>query len=68
MHPAIDSVLKFFACDHLPPHLQLAQSVANRVPNSPETTVAVRAALDLLPNAPKAETVQEAAEKGFRSK
>ena len=54
MNPAITHVLNFFAYAHLPPHLQvvsesffrLAQEVANRAPNSPETTVALRKLLE----------------------
>jgi hypothetical protein len=47
-------VLRFFECGHLPPHLQavvlpyraLADQVANRTPDSPETTVALRKLLE----------------------
>ncbi len=54
MNPAIAHVLKFFTYEHLPPHLQavsqpfaaLAQQVAERAPQSPETTVALRKLLE----------------------
>jgi hypothetical protein len=54
MHPAITSVLKFFSYGHLPVKLQevsrpfadLAQQVAERAPDSPETTVALRKLLE----------------------
>lgn len=54
MNPAIANVLKFFKYDHLPTKLQavskafadLAQDVADRNPNSPETTVALRKLLE----------------------
>jgi hypothetical protein len=54
MHPSISALLKYFAFDHLPPHLQdvsrpfgeLAQSVAARAPDNPETTVAIRKLLE----------------------
>jgi len=54
MHPSITALLKFFAYTHLPPHLQevsapfgvLAQTVADRAPDSPETTVAIRKLLE----------------------
>lgn len=54
MNPAIEHVLKYFAYAHLPHHLQmvsmafhtLANEVANRAPNSPETTVALRKLLE----------------------
>ena len=54
MHPAISNVLKFFAYDHLPPKLQevsrpfceLAKQVAERAPDSQETTVALRKLLE----------------------
>ncbi len=53
-HPAVASVLRFFAYEHLPPHLQevskefhdLAVKVADRAPASPETTVALRKLLE----------------------
>lgn len=54
MHPAISHVLQFFTYSHLPPHLQsvskpfaeLADQVANAVPESQETTVALRKLLE----------------------
>lgn len=54
MHPAIQHVLKFFEYGHLPPHLQkvskgfceLAKEVADRSPESQETTVALRKLLE----------------------
>jgi hypothetical protein len=54
MHPAISHVLKFFSYEHLPAHLQevskpfcdLASQVANRAPDSQETTVALRKLLE----------------------
>ncbi len=54
MHPAIEHVLKFFAYEHLPAHLQevsksfgnLAQKCAERAPESQETTVALRKLLE----------------------
>ena len=53
-HPAVVSVLKWFECGHLPAPLQdvvkpfaaLAQEVASRGTNSPETTVALRKLLE----------------------
>ncbi len=50
MHPAVEHVLKFFQYDHLPERLQetsrpfrtLAVEVAERAPDSQETTVALR--------------------------
>lgn len=54
MHPAIQHVLKYFACSHLPEKLQaiskpfgeLAQQVAERSPDNQETTVALRKLLE----------------------
>jgi hypothetical protein len=54
MHPSITAVLKFFAWQHLPAHLQavsqpfgeLAQQVAERAPDNPETNVALRKLLE----------------------
>lgn len=54
MHPAISHVLKFFSYHHLPANLQevsrpfceLAQKVAERAPESQETTVALRKLLE----------------------
>ena len=53
-HPAINAVLKFFAYQHLPPHLQavskdfhdLACVVADRAPLNAETTIALRKLLE----------------------
>lgn len=54
MNPAISDVLKFFAYAHLPTHLaevskpfsDLAHQVAERAPDSRETTVALRKLLE----------------------
>jgi hypothetical protein len=54
VHPAIASLLGFFSYEHLPGHLQeisrpfceLATQVANRNPQSAETTVAIRKLLE----------------------
>lgn len=54
MNPAITHVLKYFKYDHLPEILQniskpfgiLAIEVAERKPDSPETTVALRKLLE----------------------
>lgn len=57
LHPAVAGVLRFFAYDHLPEHLQaiskpfsdLATQVADRSLNGadgPETTVALRKLLE----------------------
>lgn len=54
MHPAVQHVLKFFSYEHLPPKLQevsrpfgeLAKQVAERAPDSQETTVALRKLLE----------------------
>ena len=54
MHPSITSLLKYFAFSHLPLPLQeisrpfgeLAQAVAERAPDNPETTVALRKLLE----------------------
>ena len=53
-HPAIQHVMRFFSYDHLPPHLQeiskdfcdLADKMADRAPQSQETTVALRKLLE----------------------
>lgn len=53
-HPAINAVLKFFAYQHLPPHLQevskdfhdLAVKTADRAPLNAETTIAIRKLLE----------------------
>lgn len=54
MHPAIDHILQYFTYAHLPEHLQqiswpfcdLAQEIAKRAPDNPETTVALRKLLE----------------------
>lgn len=54
MHPATEHVLKFFSYTHLPEKLQtvskpfaeLAKIIAERTPDSPETTVALRKLLE----------------------
>ncbi|MEM8603315.1 MAG: hypothetical protein AAGF24_05715 [Cyanobacteria bacterium P01_H01_bin.121] len=54
MHPSITHVLKFFGYKHLPESLQevsepfcnLARQVAERSPDNPETTVALRKLLE----------------------
>lgn len=54
MHPSVEHVLRFFAYDHLPLHLQevsrpfadLAKQTAQRAPSNPETTVALRKLLE----------------------
>lgn len=54
MHAAVEHVLRFFSYEHLPPHLQavsidfaeLAHICAERAPESPETTVALRKLLE----------------------
>ena len=54
MHPSVQHILKYFAYDHLPEHLQLisipfrelANVIANRFPENPETTVAIRKLLE----------------------
>lgn len=80
MHPAVAHVMKFFAYTHLPAHLQevskpfalLAAEVANRAPDSQETTIALRKLLEAKDAAVRAalntppETVAQAAERGFR--
>lgn len=53
-HPSITSLLSYFSYEHLPPGLQeisrpfceLATQVANRAPQSPETTAAIRKLLE----------------------
>jgi thymidine phosphorylase len=53
-HPAVEHVMKFFVCDHLPEKLQevskpfcdLALQLANRAPFNQETTVALRKLLE----------------------
>lgn len=54
MNPAISHVLQYFKYEHLPARLQevskpfadLAHEVAERAPQSPETTVALRKLLE----------------------
>lgn len=54
VHPAVQHVLDYFQYAHLPPALQaiskpfcdLAESVAERSPANPETTVALRKLLE----------------------
>lgn len=54
LHPSVMHVLKYFKYEHLPEKLQaiskpfaeLAQQVAERYPESPETTVALRKLLE----------------------
>jgi hypothetical protein len=54
MHPSITAVLRFFRYDHLAPPLKevsepfflLAKQVAERSPDDPETTVALRKLLE----------------------
>lgn len=54
LNPAIKRVLRYFKYEHLPPHLQemskrfadLAQTVAEESPDSPETTVCLRKLLE----------------------
>jgi hypothetical protein len=54
MNPAVAHVLQFFTFDHLPeklkgvsmPFAAMAHNIADRAPNSPETTVALRKLLE----------------------
>lgn len=54
MHPATEHVMKFFAYQHLPPHLQsiskachdLAHQMAVELPENPETTIGLRKLLE----------------------
>jgi hypothetical protein len=54
LHPAARQLLRFFAWEHLPPHLQavsrpigdLAQELAERLPDSPELTTGLRKLLE----------------------
>lgn len=54
MHPATESLLKYFEYQHLPPHLQeisapicaLAKTMAGALPESAETTVGLRKLLE----------------------
>ncbi len=53
-HPSVDHVMQFFTYEHLPlglaevskPFAELAEQVADRWPNNPETTVALRHLLE----------------------
>ena len=53
-HPATEAMLRWFACDHLPPHLQeisipirdLAVELADTLPSDPELTVGLRKLLE----------------------
>lgn len=53
-HPAVASLLRYFAWQHLPPHLQtvsapcgvLAHEMADNLPNGPELTVGLRKLLE----------------------
>lgn len=53
-HPSVAHLLRFFAYQHLPVHLQevskpfceLAYDMAARLPGNPETTVALRKLLE----------------------
>jgi hypothetical protein len=50
----VNNLLQFFACEHLPPHLQavskpigdLARDLAKSLPPNPESTVALRKLLE----------------------
>ncbi len=52
LHASVRHVLQFFSWSHLPvaavsrPFVDLAHQVAERAPNSPETTVALRKLLE----------------------
>jgi len=54
LHPATRAILKYFAWEHLPPHLQavsrpigdLAREMAERLPQGPELTVGLRKLLE----------------------
>lgn len=54
MHPAVESLLKFFTYEHLPPHLQatskpigdLAKAMAENLPDSAEKTAGLRKLLE----------------------
>lgn len=53
-HPATEQLLEFFAYDHLPPHLSavskpfadLARSLVDALPDSPELTAGLRKLLE----------------------
>ena len=54
MHPNVESIMRFFNYQHLPPHLQeiskschdLAEKMVNELPSSPELTVGLRKLLE----------------------
>lgn len=54
MHPSVAALMRFFAYQHLPPNLQaisapfgvLAEQVANRAPDNPETSACLRKLLE----------------------
>jgi len=54
LHPATRAILRYFAWEHLPPHLQavsrpigdLAREMAERLPQGPELTVGLRKLLE----------------------
>ena len=54
LHPSTRAILRYFAWEHLPPHLQavsapigiMAQSMAERLPQGPELTVGLRKLLE----------------------
>jgi hypothetical protein len=54
MHPGAAALLEYFKFEHLPPHLQavsrpcgeLARSLAETLPDNPETTVGLRKLLE----------------------
>lgn len=53
-HPAVDAILRYFAWDHLPEHLQaaskpfgeLAEHLADTLPSGPELTAGLRKLLE----------------------
>lgn len=53
-HPGVTALLRYFAYDHLPPHLQgtsagchaLAHDMAARLPQGPELTAGLRKLLE----------------------
>ena len=67
MHPSVQHVLQFFTFNHLPERLRrvsepfsdLAHEVAQRAPNSPETTVALRKLLEAKDAAVRAALTEE---------
>jgi len=54
LHPAVRQLLRYFAWEHLPPHLQavsrpigdLAEEMAERLPQCPELTTGLRKLLE----------------------